>query len=82
MARARMTDMQVEAEIAKLQKSDFVKLAKKEENLKNRRRQQLCKLRSLELRGRQLASEGITLKNMKQELFIEDLDKEVANERH
>ena len=42
MARAKKwTDEQVEAEIARLNASDFVKLARKEQQIKNRRRQHM-----------------------------------------
>lgn len=56
-----LTDEQVEHEIEKLKKSPLVKLAKKEEMLRYRRRQYLYKLRGYEKKGLELASAGITI---------------------
>lgn len=47
MARQGLTDAQVEQEIKKLQQSPFVKLAKKEEQIRYRRRQYLYYLTSV-----------------------------------
>lgn len=70
MARDRKwTDEQVEAEIARLKESEFVKLAKKEKQIKERRRQYMWTLQYMETRGKQLASEGITAENMEKRLF-------------
>lgn len=69
---ARLTDEQVEREIARLQRSEYVKLAKKEENIRNARRNYLCQLRSQEKRGKELAAAGIDRDNIKQVLFGED----------
>lgn len=70
MARnKKWTDEQVEAEIARLNSSEFVKLARKEQQIKYRRRQQMWTLQYMEARGRQLASEGITPENMEEKLF-------------
>ena len=65
----KWTDEQVEAEIARLQASEYVKLAKKELNIKNRRRQYMWNLQGMEARGKQLASEGITRENIEDRLF-------------
>ena len=56
-----MTDQMVEAEIARLLESPYVKMAKKEERIRNRRRQYMYSLRSMERRGMALAEAGITL---------------------
>lgn len=70
MARnKKWTDEQVEAEIARLNASEFVKLAKKEQQIKYRRRQTMWSLQYMEARGKQLASEGITKENMEARLF-------------
>lgn len=75
MARnKKWTDEQVEAEIARLNSSEFVKLARKEKQIKNRRRQHMWTLQYMEARGKQLASEGITHENMEERLFGESLD--------
>ncbi len=68
---ARLTDEQVEREIARLQRSEYVKLAKKEENIRNARRNYLCQLRSQEKRGKELASAGIDSDNIREVLFGE-----------
>lgn len=55
------TDESVEAEIARLQKSPLVALARKEERIRNRRRQYMYALRQYEKKGRQLKAEGVTM---------------------
>ena len=70
MARnKKWTDEQVEAEIARLKESEFVKLARKEQQIKYRRRQTMWTMQYMEVRGKQLASEGITPENMEARLF-------------
>lgn len=59
--RDYLTDEQVEREIERLMDSDLVKLAKKEEYVRNRRRQYLYSLRSYEKKGKELAASGITM---------------------
>lgn len=59
--RDYLTDEQVEREIKRLLDSPNVKLAKKEEYVRNRRRQYLYCLRSLEKKGKELAKSGITM---------------------
>lgn len=70
MARQGLTDAQVEQEIKKLQQSPFVKLAKKEEQIRYRRRQYLYYLRQFEKKGKELADAGITIE------LLEKMDKE------
>lgn len=65
----KWNDEQVEAEIARLNSSEFVKLARREQQIKNRRRQYMWSLQYMEARGKQLASEGITHDNMEEKLF-------------
>lgn len=71
-----MTDEMVEVEIARLQASDAVKLAKKEQSIKYKRRQQMYTLRCMEKRGKQLMAEGITMENIESKLFGEMEDVE------
>lgn len=71
MAKDILTDSQVEQEIARLLASDDVKLAKQVERMKNRRRQYMYSLRTMEKHGKQLAEEGWTLDNI-QEMFEND----------
>lgn len=55
-----LTDDQVEKEIARLLASPAVALAKKEERLRNRRRQYMYCLRTYEKKGRVLMEAGLT----------------------
>ncbi len=71
MAKDLMTDEQVEMEIARLLASEDVKLAKQVERIKNRRRQYMYSLRTMEKHGKQLAEEGYTLDNI-HEMFEDD----------
>ena len=61
MKKGRLTDEQVETEIERLKESDYVKLAKKEERIRYRRRQYLYCLRKYEKKGKELAEAGITM---------------------
>ena len=70
MARQGLTDAQVEQEIKRLQQSPFVKLAKKEEQIRYRRRQYLYYLRQFEKKGKELSDAGITVE------ILEQMDKE------
>lgn len=55
-----LTDEQVEKEIARLNASEAVALARHEQRLKYRRRQYLYQLRDLEKKGKALMASGIT----------------------
>lgn len=59
--KENMTDEMVEREIARLLESPHVKLAKKEERIRMRRRQYLYSLRVYERKGKELAASGITM---------------------
>lgn len=59
-----ITDEEVELEIERLKNSPQVKLAKKEEAIRNRRRQYMYSLRAYEKKGKQLESEGITFDSL------------------
>jgi hypothetical protein len=61
MAKDFLTDEQVEIEIDKLSESPYVKLARKDEQIRYRRRQRLYTLRNYEKRGKELAKSGITM---------------------
>lgn len=56
-----LTDEQVEEEIAKLQDSPLVKLARKEERIRYQRRQYLYTLRQYAKKGEELQKAGITM---------------------
>lgn len=69
MARRQWTDEEVEIEIHRLYSSEAVKLAKKEQNIKYRRRQQMWSLQCMEKRGKQLMEMGIDFDNIEARLF-------------
>lgn len=71
-----LTDEAVEAEIARLQQSDFVKLARKELRLKYKRRQFLYNLRNLDKRGKELAKAGFTPENIEAMIAIAESEGE------
>ena len=62
--KSDLTDEQVELEIERLSKSPLVMLARKEQRLKNARRQALYTLRYLEKRGQELTDRGITYEKL------------------
>lgn len=61
MANKPLTDEQVEKEIERLLSSPLVKLAKKEQRIRFRRRQYLYQLRGYEKKGKELEAAGITM---------------------
>ena len=69
MAKDFLTDAEVELEIDRLLHSEDVQLAKKEIRIKYKRRQYMYQLRNMEKRGKQLASDGVTLENIEKKLF-------------
>lgn len=69
MKEYELTDEQVEREIERLKESPLVKLAKKDETIRYRRRQYLYKLRGYEKKGEELSKAGITME------ILESLDK-------
>lgn len=71
MKKDFLTDEQVEMEIKRLWQSDEVRLAKKETNIKYRRRQQLYQLRLMEKRGAELMEQGYTFENIESRMFGE-----------
>ena len=64
------TDEQVELEIERLLNCEEVKLAKKEANIKYKRRQYMYQLRTMEKRGHILMEHGITMDSTEDE-FLE-----------
>lgn len=69
MAREFLTDEQVEKEIERLLDSPLVRLAKKEERIRMRRRQYLYSLRVYERKGKELTEAGITAE------MLDEMDK-------
>lgn len=68
MAKNWLTDEQVEREIEELKKSEYVKLARKEEQIRYRRRKYLYTLRAYEKMGKELEKSGVTME------MLESLD--------
>jgi hypothetical protein len=66
MAREIITDEMVEDEILRLQNSPLVKLARREEAVRNRRRQYMYQLRMYEKKGKALADQGITMEELEE----------------
>lgn len=64
MARACLTDAEVEREIEQLQRSPYVALANKERRVRNRRRMYLYGLRQLEKKGKELERAGVTMESL------------------
>lgn len=60
MAKHGLTDAQVEEEIERLKESHYVKLARKEEQVRYKRRKYLYTLRAYEKIGKELEKSGIT----------------------
>ena len=83
--REALTDSEVEREIAELEKSPLVKLARKNNRLKYIRRQRLYNLQSLQRQGKRLQEEGITLEDLEDQArmlrlvfeSMEDLDEDL-----
>ena len=76
MPKDFLTDEAVEREIARLTDTYEVKLARREQRLKYKRRQQLYTLRALEKRGKELEEAGITLDNIDDMMAAAELDEE------
>lgn len=66
MAREFMSDEMVEEEILRLQSSPLVKLARREEAIRNRRRQYMYQLRMYEKKGKALEAQGITMAELEE----------------
>ncbi len=66
MAREFMSDEMVEEEIHRLQESPHVRLARREEAIRNRRRQYMYQLRMYEKKGKALEAQGITMEELEE----------------
>lgn len=66
MAKEFITDEMVEDEILRLQNSPLVKLARREEAIRNRRRQYMYTLRMYEKKGKALEAQGVTLEELEE----------------
>ena len=70
MAKDFLTDEQVEREIERLTGSEAVRIARREQRIRYRRRQYLYQLRDLEKKGKALMDAGITME------ILDDMDHE------
>lgn len=64
MAREIIPDERVDAEIERLNNSEAVKLARKEQRINYRKRQYMYQLRWYEKRGLQLMEQGVTMESL------------------
>jgi hypothetical protein len=69
-----ITDEAVEQEIARLLESPYVALSKRESRIRNRRRQYMYSLRSMERHGQELEAQGITMET------LDELDREIYDD--
>lgn len=77
MRKEDMTDEQVELEIQRLNESEEVQLARKEQRIKYKRRQYLYQLRHYEKRGKQLMDAGATMENLEEFLYGETVEGQI-----
>lgn len=61
MAKAYIPDSRVEEEIARLTKSPYVRLARREHQILYRRRKYLSQLQAMEKRGMELEKQGFSM---------------------
>lgn len=73
MAKETLTDEQVELEIARLKESPDVKLARREIEVRKRRRKYLYYLRQLEKRGKALMEAGVTWEQLHDEEYLAEM---------
>lgn len=72
MAKSVLNDEEVEAEIERLKQSEYVKLARKAERIKYKRKQRLYQYQWFENRGKELAKQGYTLENIAERMGEEN----------
>ena len=66
MAKEFISDEMVDEEILRLQASPQVKLARREEAIRNRKRNYMYQLRMYEKKGKALEAQGITLEELEE----------------
>lgn len=64
MAKEYIPDEMLDEEILRLQNSPHVKLARREENIRNRKRNYMYQLRMYDKKGKALEAQGITLDSL------------------
>ena len=70
MAKEMLTDEQVELEIQRLQESEAVRLARREIEVRKRRRKYLYYLRQMEKKGKALREAGVTWEMLHDESYL------------
>lgn len=78
MANEKITDEQVEREIQRLQESEAVRLARREIEVRKRRRKYLYYLRQMEKKGKALMEAGVTWEMLHDESYLAEMLEEVA----
>lgn len=66
MAKEYIPDEMLDVEILRLQNSHHVKLARREENIRNRKRNYMYQLLMYEKKGKALEAQGITLESLEE----------------
>ena len=73
MAKETLTDEQVETEIRRLKESEDVRLARREIEVRKRRRKYLYHLRQLEKRGQELRRQGVTWEQLHDDEYLAEM---------
>ena len=73
MANEKLTDEQVEREIQRLQESEAVRLARREIEVRKRRRKYLYYLRQMEKKGKALMEAGVTWEMLHDESYLAEM---------
>lgn len=66
MEKEYIPDEMLDEEILRLQNSHHVKLARRDENIRNRKRNYMYRLRIYEKKGKALEAQGITLDSLEE----------------
>ena len=73
MAKEMLTDEQVELEIQRLRESEAVRLARREIEVRKRRRKYLYYLRQMEKKGKALMEAGVTWEMLHDESYLAEM---------
>lgn len=80
MAKEMLTDEQVEREIQRLKESEAVRLARREIEVRKRRRKYLYYLRQMEKKGKALMEAGVTWEMLHDEEYLAEMLEDAAVE--
>lgn len=81
MARDFIPDDRIDAEIERLNNSEAVKLARREQRINYRKRQYLYQLRWFEKRGMELMENGVTMETLEAMMAETEADISPSHER-